>query len=129
MIGNEQELLKRNNELQFQMAELRILARMKQSEGSISGSQAQDSEAVLEKYWETKRELETMRQHLSTDYEDKIERLNTAKKNLEKRLHDSESEVHDLRGNLALTRKSAAKYSSEMRWWVRVTHRAYKGLW
>ena len=84
--GSELQLLKQNEELQMQVAELSILARIKQSEGSEAGSGAQDSEAVLEKYWETKRELETLRQHLSTDYEDKAERLNTAKKNLEKKV-------------------------------------------
>ena len=84
--GSEQELLKRNEELQMQLAELSILVRIKHPESSEPGSEAQDSEAVLEKYWETKRELETLRQRLSTDYEDTIERLNTAKKNLEKKV-------------------------------------------
>lgn len=42
--------------------------------------------AVLEKYWETKRELETLRQRISTEHEDEIERLKHAKKVLEKRV-------------------------------------------
>lgn len=83
---SEHELLKRNEELQMQLAEMTILARIKHPESSEPGSETQDSEAVLEKYWETKKELETLRQRLSTDYEDKIERLNTAKRNLEKKV-------------------------------------------
>ena len=42
---------------------------------------------MLEKYWETRRELETLRQRISTEHEDELERLESAKKSLEKRVH------------------------------------------
>jgi myosin-18 len=110
--STEHELVKRNEELQLQVAELSILARIKQSEeGEESTS---NNEAVLEKYWETKRELETLRQKISTEHEDEIERLQHSKKVLEKKLADSEAETDDLRRNLAMTRKKASKFSSEL---------------
>ena len=97
--------------------------------------------AVLEKYWETRRELETLRQRISTEHEDELERLQHAKKNLEKKvsiyiydssksflfflsfslslscthqLADQEAEGDDLRRNLAQVRKKASKFSSEL---------------
>ena len=44
------------------------------------------SAAMLEKYWETRRELETLRQRISTEYEDEVERLESAKRSLEKKV-------------------------------------------
>ena len=44
------------------------------------------STAMLEKYWETRRELETLRQRISTEYEDELERLESAKRSLEKKV-------------------------------------------
>ena len=41
---------------------------------------------MLEKYWETRRELETLRQRISTEYEDELERLESAKRSLEKKV-------------------------------------------
>ena len=41
---------------------------------------------MLEKYWETRRELETLRQRISTEYEDEVERLESAKRSLEKKV-------------------------------------------
>ena len=90
----------------------------------------------MEKYWETRRELETLRQRISTEHEDELERLQHAKKNLEKKvsvymslqihfilslslsrthqLADQEAESDDLRRNLAQVRKKASKFSSEL---------------
>ena len=59
-----------------------ILARIKQS--SEGGQET--SEAVLEKYYEAKRELETLKQRVGSEYEDEIERLTAAKKSLEKKV-------------------------------------------
>ena len=43
--------------------------------------------AVLEeKYWATRRELETLRQRIHSEHEDEIEKLQTAKKTLEKKV-------------------------------------------
>lgn len=87
---------------------------------------------MLEKYWETKRELETLRQRISTEHEDQVERLQHAKKVLEKKVYkiysliiimiilylmqltDSEAEVDDLRRNLSQARKKGSKFSSEL---------------
>ena len=40
----------------------------------------------MEKYWETKRELETLRQRLSTEKDDELETLRTSKRSLEKKV-------------------------------------------
>ena len=40
----------------------------------------------LEKYWETKRELETLRQRLSTERDDELETLRTSKRSLDKKV-------------------------------------------
>lgn len=62
-----------------------ILARLnKQSEEG-----EESSETVLEKYWETKRELETLRQRVSSEFEDEIERLESAKRSVEKKVSES----------------------------------------
>ena len=59
-----------------------IIARIKQS-----GEDGQESsEAVLEKYYEAKRELETLKQRVSSEYEDEIERLTATKKSLDKKV-------------------------------------------
>ena len=60
-----------------------IIARIKQS-GEDGGQDS--SEAVLEKYYEAKRELETLKQRVGSEYEDEIERLTAAKKSLEKKV-------------------------------------------
>lgn len=59
-----------------------ILARIKQT--GEDGHES--SEAVLEKYYEAKRELETLKQRVSSEYEDEIERLTSVKKGLEKKV-------------------------------------------
>ena len=46
-----------------------------------------DSETILEKYLETRRELESLRQRVSLEYEDEIERLESSKRSLEKKVH------------------------------------------
>ena len=59
-----------------------ILARIKQT-----GDDGQESsETVLEKYYEAKRELETLKQRVGSEYEDEIERLTATKKSLEKKV-------------------------------------------
>ncbi len=58
-----------------------ILARIKQDE---EGDEGEGS--VLEKYWEAKRELETLRQRISTEQEDVVERLESTKRSLEKKV-------------------------------------------
>ena len=58
------------------------MARIKQT--SEDGQES--SEAVLEKYYEAKRELETLKQRVSSEYEDEIERLTASKKSLEKKV-------------------------------------------
>ena len=40
----------------------------------------------MDKYWETKRELETLRQRLSTERDDELETLQTSKRSLEKKV-------------------------------------------
>ena len=113
---SEQELVKQNEHLQWQLAELTILSSIKKSEGIGDGSGSGDEKdnssegllgwvseggvckhlvnllliifpaAVLEKYWETRRELEMLRQRMSTERDDEIERLQHSKKGLEKRV-------------------------------------------
>ncbi len=41
---------------------------------------------MLEKYWETRRELEILRQRISTERDDELERLQHSKRSLEKRV-------------------------------------------
>ena len=102
-------LKKKNEELTLQIAEMSILARIKQTEDSEVGPEGSSDgayianasltclllwsacamaslPAVLEKYHATRRELESLKQHLSSEHEDEIERLQTAKKSLEKRV-------------------------------------------
>ena len=40
----------------------------------------------MEKYWDTKRELETLRQRLSTERDDELETLQASKRSLEKKV-------------------------------------------
>ena len=71
-----------NEQLKLQVAEMAIIAQIKRG-----GDGGQDSsEAVLEKYYEAKRELETLKQRVGSEYEDEIERLTAAKKSLEKKV-------------------------------------------
>ena len=51
-----------------------------------SASAGSPPAGYLEKYWETKRELETLRQRLSTERDDELETLRAAKKKLEKKV-------------------------------------------
>ena len=75
-------LSRENEQLKLQVAEMTILARIKQS-----GDDGQESsETVLEKYYEAKRELETLKQRVGSEYEDEIERLTATKKSLEKKV-------------------------------------------
>ena len=76
-------LSRENEQLKLQVAEMTIIARIKQS-GDDGGQDS--SEAVLEKYYEAKRELETLKQRVGSEYEDEIERLTAAKKSLEKKV-------------------------------------------
>ena len=73
-----------NEQLKLQVAEMAIIAQIKRG-GDGSGGQ-DSSEAVLEKYYEAKRELETLKQRVGSEYEDEIERLTAAKKSLEKKV-------------------------------------------
>lgn len=75
-------LSRENEQLKLQVAEMTILARIKQT-----GDDGQESsETVLEKYYEAKRELETLKQRVGSEYEDEIERLTATKKSLEKKV-------------------------------------------
>ena len=40
----------------------------------------------MDKYWETKRELETLRQRLSTERDNELETLHASKRSLEKKV-------------------------------------------
>ena len=42
---------------------------------------------MLEKYWEARRELETLRQRLNSEHEDEVDQLESAKRSLEKKVH------------------------------------------
>ncbi len=66
--------------MKLQIAEMSILARIKNDHTSDNG------ETVMEKYLETRRELETLRQRVSSEYEDEMERLESSKRTLEKRV-------------------------------------------
>ena len=75
-------LSRENEQLKLQVAEMTILARIKQT-----GDDGQESsETVLEKYYEAKRELEMLKQRVGSEYEDEIERLTATKKSLEKKV-------------------------------------------
>lgn len=75
------ELTQVNEQLHMQIAELSILAAIKQSEG---GEESNDS--ILEKYYEARRELETLRQRINSEFEDQIESLESSKRSLEKKV-------------------------------------------
>ncbi len=78
--AHEKELAQENEQLKLQIAEMSILARIKNDQTS------DNSETVMEKYLETRRELEMLRQRVSSEYEDEIERLEGSKRTLEKRV-------------------------------------------
>ncbi len=78
--AHEKELAQENEQLKLQIAEMSILARIK------SDYTSDNSETVMEKYLETRRELDTLRQRVSSEYEDEVERLESAKRTLEKRV-------------------------------------------
>lgn len=70
-----------NEQLHMQIAEMSILARIKQTEEG-----EEDSDSILEKYYEARRELETLRQRVSSEFEDQIESLGSSKRSLEKKV-------------------------------------------
>lgn len=70
-----------NEQLHMQIAEMSILARIKQSQEG-----EEDNESILEKYYETRRELETLRQRVASEFEDQIESLESSKRSLEKKV-------------------------------------------
>ena len=70
-----------NEQLHMQIAEMSILARIKQADES-----EENSESILEKYYEARRELETLRQRVSSEFEDQIESLESSKRSLEKKV-------------------------------------------
>lgn len=78
--AHETELTHENEQLKLQVAEMSIMARIKndQTDGN--------SETIMEKYLDTRRELEMLRQRVSLDYEDDIERLEASKRSLEKKV-------------------------------------------
>ncbi len=78
--AHEKELTQENEQLKLQIAEMSILARIKNDQSS------DNSETIIEKYLETRRELEMLRQRVSSEYEDEIERLEGSKRNFEKRV-------------------------------------------
>ena len=65
----------------MQIAEMSILARIKQTE-----EDEENSESILEKYYEARRELETLRERVSSEFEDQIESLESTKRSLEKKV-------------------------------------------
>ena len=76
-------MAREREQLQLQIAEASILVRLRQSdEGEEGGGEG----AVLEKYYEARRELETLRQKISMEYEDEIEQLTDSKRSLEKKV-------------------------------------------
>ena len=83
MQAHASALARENEQLKLQVAEMAIIAQIKR--GGDGGEQ-DSSEAVLEKYYEAKRELETLKQRVGSEYEDEIERLTAAKKSLEKKV-------------------------------------------
>ena len=70
-----------NDQLHMQIAEMSILARIKQTEEG-----EQNSDSILEKFYETRRELETLRTRMSSEFEDQIESLESSKRSLEKKV-------------------------------------------
>lgn len=79
--AHETELTQVNEQLHMQIAEMSILARIKQTEEG-----EEDSDSILEKYYEARRELETLRQRVSSEFEDQIESLGSSKRSLEKKV-------------------------------------------
>ncbi len=67
----------------MQIAEMSILARIKQSE---EGREAEQEESILEKYYEARRELETITQRITSEFEDQVESLESTKRSLEKKV-------------------------------------------
>ncbi len=65
----------------MQIAEMSILARIKQSEDGEA-----NSDSIVEKYYEARRELETLRQRVASEFEDQIESLSSSKRSLEKKV-------------------------------------------
>ena len=81
--ARETELTRVNEQLHMQIAEMSILARIKQADET-----EENSESILEKYYEARRELETLRQRVSSEFEDQIEALEATKRSLEKKVRE-----------------------------------------
>ena len=81
---HESELVSVNEQLHMQLAEMSILARIKQSEEG--GEKDLEGDAMLEKYYEARRELETITQRITSEFEDNIESLKATKRSLEKKV-------------------------------------------
>jgi myosin-18 len=111
LTGKVDELGREKEQLNLQIAEVSILARIKQEEGDAELS---PQGGYMDKYWETKRELETLRQRLSTERDDELETLHASKRSLEKKLADSEAEVEELNRSLTQLRKKTVKQGQEL---------------
>ena len=83
--AHETELAQVNEQLHMQIAEMSILARIKQSE---EGREGEEEESILEKYYEARRELETITQRITSEFEDQIESLESSKRSMEKKVKD-----------------------------------------
>lgn len=79
--SRETELTRVNEQLHLQIAEMSILARIKMTEEGEA-----DSDSIVEKYYEVRRELETLRQRVSSEFEDQLEFLQSSKRGLEKKV-------------------------------------------
>ena len=67
----------------MQIAEMSILARIKQSE---EGEEEKEEQSILEKYYEARRELELLKQRITSEFEDQVESLESSKRSLEKKV-------------------------------------------
>lgn len=88
--ARESELASVNEQLHIQIAEMSILARIKQSEEGREDEVEEQS--ILEKYYEARRELETITQRITSEFEDQVESLESSKRSLEKKVSAEESE-------------------------------------
>ena len=80
-------LEKVNEDLRVEMAQKDILHRIEQSGTGEDGIEVTEENAILmEKYRSAQRELEGLRLRLSSEHEEDLESLQTAKRNLDKKV-------------------------------------------
>ena len=80
-------MTKENDELHVEIAQKDILYRIQQAEqGEDNVEEPEESSLVMENYQKVQREMESLKLKLAAEHEEETESLQTAKRNLEKKV-------------------------------------------